>query len=178
MHLLLCADTPEMPAPVCRPDGVAFLGDLSLWFIQQVMARYPQTEAVGVLGNHDSHDLPPGITPLHGRTGTIGPFTCLGINGCIPYKDSQRYAYWEDEIDQLLQPLPYVDIVFSHNSPRGVHEHGSHDDIHRGWEALRAYIIRHQPRYVFHGHQHRSDETRIGSTRIVGVYGPLFFPLI
>jgi hypothetical protein len=34
-----------------------------------------------------------------------------------------------------------------------------------------------QPRLFFHGHQHISQETQIGETRIIGVYGQQRFDI-
>jgi Icc-related predicted phosphoesterase len=71
----------------------------------------------------------------------------------------------------LLQQLPAVDILISHNSPAGVHERDG--DTHQGFAALNDYIGRHAPRLVIHGHQHVNAETVVGGTRVVGAFGTM-----
>jgi hypothetical protein len=39
--------------------------------------------------------------------------------------------------------------------------------------ALTDYIGRHSPRLLIHGHQHVNRETRVGGTRVVGVFGSM-----
>jgi len=48
------------------------------------------------------------------------------------------------------------------------------DDLH--WrqgtgDVFNTYIARAQPRLFLHGHQHRTVETIVGQTRVVGVHG-------
>lgn len=43
--------------------------------------------------------------------------------------------------------------------------------IHDGFTAFDRYILEKQPRWFFHGHQHRNIETVIGNTKVIGTYG-------
>ena len=61
------------------------------------------------------------------------------------------------------------------NSPRHVHDR--EDDVHFGFEAFVRYIERVQPRWFLHGHQHVDQETQIGDTRVIGVYGQRWLTL-
>ena len=70
---------------------------------------------------------------------------------------------------ELLEGFPAVDVFIAHNSPRGVHE--TDPDVHQGFQALRDYLVTHSPKLLVHGHQHVNRETRIGDTRVIGVYG-------
>ena len=69
----------------------------------------------------------------------------------------------------MLKNFPRVDIFVSHNSPRHIHD--KEDETHYGFDALTAYITEKPPRLFFHGHQHVNQETMIGTTRVIGVYG-------
>ena len=69
----------------------------------------------------------------------------------------------------MLSTLARVDILISHNSPKGIHDKA--DDVHTGFEALNPYIARHKPRLLIHGHQHKNTESLIETTSVLGVYG-------
>jgi hypothetical protein len=62
-----------------------------------------------------------------------------------------------------------VDIFFSHNSPRGIHD--QEDEVHYGFDGLKTYVLQRKPRILIHGHQHVNEESKLGDTRIIGVYG-------
>ena len=68
-----------------------------------------------------------------------------------------------------LSVFPAVDILLSHNSPRGVHDR--EDQIHCGFDELRTYIDKARPKVLVHGHQHVDRETSVGETGVIGVYG-------
>jgi Icc-related predicted phosphoesterase len=79
--------------------------------------------------------------------------------------------YEQDEAEQLLNSFPPVDVFVAHNSPRRIHERDT--EVHVGFDAFVSYIERAQPRLFIHGHQHVNQETQLGSTRIIGVYGQM-----
>ena len=112
---------------------------------------------------------PPPITDLHLRVVTLpdGP-RVGGFNGCWRYKPRGHFLYDQDEATILIQQLPAVDILVTHNSPTGARE--TDDHVHQGFVALSDYIQRHSPRLLIHGHQHITEETMVGETRVVGVY--------
>ena len=92
-----------------------------------------------------------------------------GLNGCFQYKPRGNFLYYQEEVDAFLESFPAVDVFLSHNSPRGVHDR--EDEVHTGFNALNAYIERAAPRLLLHGHQHQENETLVGRTRVVGVFG-------
>ena len=49
--------------------------------------------------------------------------------------------------------------------------HDREDEVHTGFTALNSYVARVSPRLLLHGHQHQERETRVGTTRVIGVYG-------
>ena len=56
------------------------------------------------------------------------------------------------------------------------------DPAHRGFEALRRLALKHQPRFLLHGHTHlgygaRPREFALGRTRVVDVYGHVLLDL-
>ena len=77
------------------------------------------------------------------------------------------YDQWE--VDEILSSFPVVDILLSHNSPKGIHDR--EDGVHLGFDGLNAYIAKANPKLVIHGHQHVNDSTTVGETKVIGVYG-------
>jgi len=69
----------------------------------------------------------------------------------------------------MLSAFPAVDIFIAHNSPLKIHD--KDDDVHIGFEGFNQYINRTNPRFFLHGHQHLSEETIVGRTRVIGTYG-------
>jgi Icc-related predicted phosphoesterase len=77
--------------------------------------------------------------------------------------------YEQLEVKRFLDLFPPVDIFIAHNSPRHIHDRD--DDVHFGFEAFVDYIQRVQPKLFLHGHQHINQETQIGKTKVIGIYG-------
>lgn len=68
-----------------------------------------------------------------------------------------------------MSAFPAVDIFISHNSPRGMHERN--EDAYAGFDGLVNYLFEHKPKYLFHGHQHREQESLCDATKVICVYG-------
>jgi Icc-related predicted phosphoesterase len=92
-----------------------------------------------------------------------------GFAGSWRYKPRGNYRFDQEEVTQLLDVFPPVDIFIAHNSPRKIHDRD--DDVHFGFDAFVNYIERAKPKFFIHGHQHVNRETRVGDTAIIGVYG-------
>jgi len=123
-----------------------------------------------VKGNHDNKTVfPSPILDLHLTVIECGGLMFGGLNGSWKYKDKGAYLYEQEEVERMLADFPPVDVFISHNSPRGIHD--KDDGIHIGFDGLRSYIERTQPKLFIHGHQHKEVESWLGSTRIVGAYG-------
>jgi Icc-related predicted phosphoesterase len=111
-----------------------------------------------VKGNHDTPTpFPEGITDLHLRKVEFGGLTFGGFNGSWKYKPRGHFPYEQAEATALIERLPAVDILVSHNSPRHVHD--KEDETHYGFEGLNTYITRHQSRLLLHGHSHVNRES-------------------
>jgi len=151
-------------------DLVLALGDMSDQVIVEVAQAYGCANVFAVKGNHDMPTaFPKPIHDLHMKVQEYGGLVFGGFNGSWKYKPRGHFLYEQQEAEALLSGLPPVDILISHNSPRGIHDRD--DSIHAGFDALNAYIGRASPRFVFHGHQHVNQETHVGNTRVIGVYG-------
>ncbi|MCG3147230.1 MAG: hypothetical protein PCFJNLEI_00668 [Verrucomicrobiae bacterium] len=172
MRILILADIDELKWKhgSGEVDLILALGDLSDCLILEAVEAYGAPPVFAVKGNHDTATpFPEGITDLHLRTVEFGGLTFGGFNGSWKYKPRGHYLYEQHEATELLKGFPRVDVFVSHNSPRHIHD--KEDETHYGFEALAAYVTKNRPRFFFHGHQHINQETIVGITRVIGVYG-------
>lgn len=172
MKLTVIADdeafAKSMPSE--QSEVLVSCGDMDDPVILRTAEAVGCSRAFAVKGNHDSGaPFPDPIIDLHLRTESHGGLIFGGFRGSWRYKPRGHFLYDEDEVGELLAAFPPVDVFVAHNSPRHIHDRD--DDVHLGFEAFAAYIDRVQPRLFLHGHQHISRETRVGETRVIGVYG-------
>ena len=92
-----------------------------------------------------------------------------GLNGWWTYKLRGHFLHDQWEVEEILSAFPGVDILLCHNPPTGIHD--QEDEVHYGFDGLNAYITRAKPKALIHGHQHVDEETTVGETRVIGVYG-------
>ena len=172
MKLLVLADDDSVRHNIQteRADVLVSCGDIYESIILQVAQSIQCPRILAVKGNHDSGELfPPPIVDLHLITHTVGGVRFGGFNGSWRYKSRGHFLYEQEEVEHLMASFPPVDVFVAHNSPRHVHDRD--DDVHFGFEAFVGYIERARPRWFIHGHQHVDQETVIGQTRVIGVYG-------
>lgn len=156
-------------------DCILLLGDIDIMYLESLKKHFGDKPMVGVHGNHDyPGDLTHfGIPDIHGKSGKINDLTILGVEGCVRYKGGEAPLHEQGEIMDLLDGSPKVDIVISHNSPKGIHDKS--DTAHVGYYGLLRYIEEKRPAYVFHGHQHQDIRTQYLDTEIIGFYGGHLF---
>jgi Icc-related predicted phosphoesterase len=172
MKILALADIDDLHwhGPAGKADLLLALGDMADAVILQAAEAWDCRQVFAVKGNHDSAGpFPEPIVDLHLRTMEFAGLRLGGLNGCWQYKPRGHYLYYQEEAEDFLASFPAVDVFISHNSPRRVHDR--EDEIHTGFTALNSYIARTAPRLLLHGHQHQECETRVGETRVIGVYG-------
>jgi len=151
-------------------DILLSCGDIFDQVILEAAAAYSCSKILAVKGNHDSSPpFPSPVIDLHLRVETFKGIQFGGLNGSWKYKPRGHFLYNQKDIEQPLSSFPPVDILISHNSPKGVHD--KDDEIHVGFEALNCYLQRAKPRLLIHGHQHTNIETKISGTTVLGVYG-------
>ena len=172
MRILALADNDNFTwaGPSQPVDLVVACGDVYDSLILSAAEACSAAQVFAVKGNHDSAaPFPPPFTDLHLHVVTLpGGRRIGGFNGCWRYKPRGYFLYDQDEATALVLQLPAVDILVTHNSPKGVHE--ADDHVHQGFVALSDYVQRHSPALMIHGHQHVNRETMVGQTRVVGVY--------
>ena len=172
MKLLVLADIDDLRwrSGSGRADVLLALGDMADTVILEAAEAWQCSAVFAVKGNHDSEaPFPEPIVDLHLRTCDLGGVRFGGLNGCLQYKPRGSFLYYQEEVEAFLEVFPAVDILLSHNSPRGVHDR--EDEVHTGFSALNSYLDRAAPRLLLHGHQHVDSETQVGKTAVIGVFG-------
>jgi Icc-related predicted phosphoesterase len=164
---------PAAMALQAHVDAIVCLGDLDRAWIESIASvRVPR---LGVHGNHDpDHVLREvEVEDLHMRRTATGGLTFAGFEGCVRYSRSGDHQYTQKEATKLARKLPAADVLICHCPPRGIND-DPEDPAHIGFEGLRDWVDRHQPRYVLHGHTHPMPGqimTQLGGTQVRYVSG-------
>jgi predicted phosphodiesterase len=162
--------------PCERADVLVSCGDLGDQTILTAARAVGCHRVFAVKGNHDGGGpFPAPIMDLHLRIEEFDGLRFGGFNGSWRYKPRGHFLYEQDEVERQLAAFPPVDVFVAHNSPRRVHDRD--DEVHFGFEGFNSYIRRVQPRLFLHGHQHVNQETLVGRTHVVGIYGVRTFHL-
>ena len=172
MKLLVLADDDGVRHDLtAQPaDLVISLGDVADLVILEAAKLARCHHVFAVKGNHDGGGpFPPPIINLHLAVQTVDGVRFGGFNGSWRYKPRGHYLYDQEEVEGLLAAFPTVDVFVAHNSPQNIHERDT--EVHVGFEAFNRYIERAQPRLFLHGHQHVNQDTLVGRTQVMGVFG-------
>jgi uncharacterized protein len=167
MRVLALADKRPLidPATMARQkgvDAVFCLGDLDRAWIESLMSL--GIPRFGVHGNHDAEDVLRDleIEDMHlRRTQVGGGITVAGFEGCVRYQRHAPHQYTQREASKLARRLPAADVLLCHCPPLGIND-DPEDPAHIGFEGLREWVDRHQPRHVLHGHTHPLPGQAIG----------------
>jgi Icc-related predicted phosphoesterase len=150
-------------------DAVITLGDLPRdWLSPLAGAEIP---VLGVHGNHDDERSLPG-TDLHLSRAEAGGWSFCGFEGSPRYREGP-HQYTQAEATAMCAGLPGADVLVTHSPPAGVNDDPG-DPVHAGFDALRAWVAEHRPRYLLHGHTTPDPRTaahRVGETEVVWVRG-------
>lgn len=148
-----------------------------------------------VLGNHDLRYTaapPVGCSNIHRRLVVHQGIRIAGFSGSRWYNGNIN-QYTEKEMSRYIRKMWFrlwrsgVDLVITHAPPRYVGD--AEDPCHRGFRAFRQLLEKYKPRYMVHGHIHRTFNndaerfTTFGKTQVINSYGyhtfeigPLEFP--
>ncbi|HEU5089019.1 MAG TPA: metallophosphoesterase [Roseiflexaceae bacterium] len=170
-------------------------GDLPYYYLEYVVTTLA-VPCFYVFGNHDSVELsddgtrisaPRGCTSLEGRSERFGDLLLAGLGGSLRYNTSHDHQYEEWEMQVRLWRLAprlvlnrlrygrYLDVMLTHAPPLGIHN--GPDRPHRGFQSFLTLLDYFRPRYLIHGHIHRSygfgaeTETRYKHTLVINTAG-------
>jgi len=169
MKILAIADEELMafwdyyvPGRLREYDLILSSGDLKAAYLSFIvtMARAP---VMFVHGNHDTgYDVtePEGCDSIDGKIVEYKGLRILGLGGCMWYRPA-AHQYSEKQMRRRIRKLRWeiakyggVDIVVTHAPPKGVGD--DEDRAHQGFECFLELIDRYRPRYLLHGHVHKS----------------------
>jgi len=179
------------------PDVQAVLGcgDLPPYYLEFIVTMLA-VPCFYVQGNHNNVEYsengeelnaPRGCTSLEGRSLCHAGLLLAGLGGSIRYNKDAGAQYTESEMQRRVWRLTprllinrlrygrYLDILLTHAPPLGIHN--GPDFPHRGFRALLTFMDRFAPRYLIHGHIHRSysfsavTETRYKRTTVLNTAG-------
>ncbi len=83
----------------------------------------------------------------------------------------------EIEINELLNKLKKVDLVFSHTPPYGFFDKSIHNKSRFGSKILLKIIKNYQPLICFSGHSHKMGASRINKTVLINIYKTMLFKI-
>lgn len=151
-----------VPGRLREYDLILSAGDLKAAYLSFVvtMARAP---VLYVHGNHDTGYAvtePEGCDCIDGKIVEYRGLRVLGLGGCVWYRPGD-HQYTQKQMAKRIRKLRWdiakyggVDIVVTHAPPAGVGD--SDDRAHQGFESFLELIDRYHPRYLLHGHVHKS----------------------
>lgn len=158
---------PNLKELFLSSDALFTTGDLS-WFDFVPIEELIQTKvAFGVYGNHDTPGYLEklGIVNLHLKVYQWHNYTLGGYQGCLRYKKNGGPQFTEAQARKELADFPKVDILLLHAAPYGMLDTPG-DRVHQGSHAVREYVERTRPKFVFCGHDSPSQTAAFGQTTV------------
>ncbi len=176
-------------------DVVLGCGDLPPYYLEFIVTMLAKP-CFYIDGNHNAVEYteegpellaPRGCTLLEGRSTCYADLLIAGLGGCLRYNQEAGAQYTEAQMMARVWKLAprlllnrlrygrYLDIMLTHAPPLGIHN--GPDRPHRGFQAFLRLMDLFQPRYLIHGHIHRSygfsavTETRYKRTLVLNTAG-------
>lgn len=175
--------------------GVLGCGDLPYYYLEFIVTMLC-VPCFYVYGNHDhgeqteSGELlkePRGCTSVEDRCLEYSGYLLAGLGGSLRYNQEPGPQYSETEMMvralRLAPRLAFnrrrygrtLDVLLTHAPPLGIHN--GPDRAHQGFRTFLHLMKRFEPRYLIHGHIHRSygfstaTATRYGATMVLNTAG-------
>ena len=176
-------------------DCVLGCGDLPPYYLEFIVTMLGKP-CFYVHGNHNDVEyteggeelhVPRGCVLIEGRSVLHEGLLLAGLGGSIRYNQESSQQYTETQMLVRLWALAprlmlnrlrygrYLDVMLTHAPPLGIHN--GPDYPHRGFSAFLTLMDYFAPRYLIHGHIHRSygfsavTETRYKQTQVLNTAG-------
>jgi Icc-related predicted phosphoesterase len=176
-------------------DCVLGCGDLPPYYLEFIVTMLAKP-CFYVHGNHNEVEytehgeelrLPRGCVLIEGRSILHEGLLIAGLGGSIRYNRSSGAQYTETQMLLRLWGLAprlllnrlrygrYLDVMLTHAPPLGIHN--GPDFPHRGFRSFLWLMDHFKPRYLIHGHIHRSygfsavTESRYKKTLVLNTAG-------
>lgn len=131
MKAVVIADEESLAGrmPVCNVDLLISHGDLNNVTIERAGRRYNAKTAIAVRGYHESlAAFPQSVVSVPYSVMVTKGVSFGGVGGGWRYKKRGWYLYEQEDVSRGTSLSSKVDVIFAHNSPRGVHERDG--DVH------------------------------------------------
>ncbi len=139
-------------------DLIVSCGDLRKEYLEFLVTMI-NAPLLYVFGNHDE-DGPEGGICIDGRVYEFEGVRFLGLGGSMRYRQGENMYSEEEMTRRFWKVWPKIwlkggiDVLVTHAPAKG---YGDLEDIaHRGFEIFNRIIERYHPKYMLHGHIHRS----------------------
>ena len=150
------------PARLEGLDLIISCGDLKATYLE-FLVTMGHCPVLYVCGNHDSRYMerpPEGCICIEDRVYDYKGLRILGLGGSMRYKPGP-YMYTEKEMQGRIQKVRRdillkngFDVLVTHAPARG---YGDMDDLpHIGYECFNDMLMKYHPKYMLHGHVHKS----------------------
>ncbi len=169
-----------------RTEGVDLIiscGDLHPDYLQFLVTMV-NCPLLYVRGNHDTkydRNPPLGCIDIDDKVYDFHGLRILGLGGSMRYKPGPD-MYTEEEMRARIRKagrqillMNGFDLLVTHAPAKG---YGDQEDLpHQGFECFNALINRVKPRYMVHGHVHKSyghferEHVHQCGTKIINAYG-------
>jgi len=130
-------------------------------------------------GNHESADQIAafcerfGFHNFHEQSMTVGRYHVAGLGYSSPTPFNTPGEYTEAELAERLARFESLDplVLICHAPPHGTELDRVRDGLHAGSKAVRDFVDRVQPEYLFCGHIHEAEGVTVpmGKTRATNV---------
>lgn len=179
ISLLVIADThgdlalnKEMQKKIMNQkyDVCCVLGDIHDYDFKIILKHIPKEKIIAILGNHDRFSLLSeyGLDDYNGKVIDINGVKIGAIQGSYKYKDESFPSFTHEESIKILDRMPYVDILLSHDKPLTF---DYKDPAHDGLKGITKYLYAKKVPINIHGHIHQSYlNTLKNGSQIKGVY--------
>lgn len=151
-------------------DLCCILGDIHDYDYRLILEYIPKNKIVALLGNHDRFDLLKtyDLKDLNGKVVEVNGVKIGGIQGSFKYKDQEFPSFTHEQSIELMEKMPYVDILLSHDKP---FTYDYNDGAHDGLKGITKFLYERQVPINIHGHLHTSDLKMLkNGTQVKGVY--------
>ena len=176
-------------------DAVLGCGDLPPYYLEFIVTMLAKP-CFYIDGNHNGVEYTEDGQELNAARGCVllekrsichNGLLIAGLGGCLRYNREPGAQYSETEMMAHVWALAprlllnrlrygrYLDVMLTHAPPLGIHN--GPDRPHRGFRAFLRLMDLFHPRYLIHGHIHRSygfsaiTETRYKNTMVLNTAG-------
>jgi Icc-related predicted phosphoesterase len=162
----------------CGDWGFDEKGGLGAVELESIMnGILEKTVIASVFGNHDDLDIVRGLRhenytwlkdniPME-----VTDFTMVGLNGIVSPEKKHPYNVLADEIAALEFPEESIDVVISHEPPRGAADALGTSRERVGVPFYMEYLKKTRPSVWVAGHTHELQCERVGNTVVLNAGG-------